>query len=224
MVTRKSFERPFEGASSAYSKFMLIGTTLDKVVDAINSGDIHFTNHRSAGQHEEDFLDAKETTAPDGTKVVTFMIFSETPTILSDFTYVLKCRGYADTAWDTYYTEASENGKAYDGYKAEGVREEREEGVVRNWDFSVLDPEGNILCEDFDYETEQDAYDAAMEYVNGNNISDYDLDVSQPDYDPCECFDMFVTITDPSGATFETGAGAVDEDVVEFYEEMVRTH
>ena len=56
------------------------------------------------------------------------------------------------------------------------------EELTRNWDFSIMDSNGNILCEDFDYETEQDAEDAAMEYIRQNNITDYILDVSQPDW------------------------------------------
>ncbi len=52
---------------------------------------------------------------------------------------------------------------------------------MSTWDFSILDKNGNILCEDFDYETEQDAEDAAMAYVKENNLTDYDLDVSQAD-------------------------------------------
>ena len=54
--------------------------------------------------------------------------------------------------------------------------------VVRNWDYSILDKDGNIIHEDFDFETEQDAEDAAMEYIEDNGIIDYDLDVSQPDW------------------------------------------
>ena len=52
---------------------------------------------------------------------------------------------------------------------------------VRNWDFAVLDSDRNILCEDFDYETEQDAEDAAMDYIKENGITDYTIDVSQAD-------------------------------------------
>ncbi len=54
--------------------------------------------------------------------------------------------------------------------------------TTRNWDFSILDSDGNIIYEDFDYETEQDAEDAAMAYIRENNITDYMLDVSQPDW------------------------------------------
>ena len=53
--------------------------------------------------------------------------------------------------------------------------------VFRGWDWSVLNADGDILGEDFDYETEQDAEDAAMEYIRENDIEDYMLDVSQPD-------------------------------------------
>ena len=52
---------------------------------------------------------------------------------------------------------------------------------VRGWDFSILDLDGDIICEDFDYETEQDAEDAALEYIKENNIKDYTLDISQGD-------------------------------------------
>ena len=53
--------------------------------------------------------------------------------------------------------------------------------VFRGWDWSALNADGDILGEDFDYETEQDAEDAAMEYIRENDIEDYMLDVSQPD-------------------------------------------
>ena len=54
--------------------------------------------------------------------------------------------------------------------------------TVRNWDFSILDNDGNIIHEDFDYETETDAESAAMDYIAQNNIQDYTLDVSQADW------------------------------------------
>ena len=56
------------------------------------------------------------------------------------------------------------------------------EDTVRLWDFSILDSDSNIICEDFDYETEQDAEDAAMEYIRENDIENYTLDVSQSDW------------------------------------------
>ncbi len=52
---------------------------------------------------------------------------------------------------------------------------------ARNWDLSILDPDGNIIFEDFDYETEQEAEEAAMEYIKENGITDYMLDISQAD-------------------------------------------
>ena len=54
--------------------------------------------------------------------------------------------------------------------------------AVRTWDFSIMDSHGKIIAEDFDYETEKDAEDAAMEYVTENGLTDYTLDVSQPDW------------------------------------------
>ena len=54
--------------------------------------------------------------------------------------------------------------------------------VTRGWDFSIMDADCNIICEDFDYETEQDAEFAAMDYVTKNGLTDYTIDVSQPDW------------------------------------------
>ncbi len=54
--------------------------------------------------------------------------------------------------------------------------------ITRGWDVSILDSKGNIIFEDFDFETEQDAEDAAMSYIKENDIKDYMLDVSQPDW------------------------------------------
>ena len=52
---------------------------------------------------------------------------------------------------------------------------------LRGWDWSVLNADGDILGEDFDYETKEEAEAAAMEYIEANSITDYTLDVSQPD-------------------------------------------
>lgn len=46
------------------------------------------------------------------------------------------------------------------------------------------------------------------------------------DGSPClreegDCFDAFVTITDPTGAKFETGAGAVPYDIMQYYRGIV---
>ncbi len=54
--------------------------------------------------------------------------------------------------------------------------------TTRNWDLSIIDSHGKIIHEDWDYETEQDAEDAAMEYISANGITDYTLDISQPDW------------------------------------------
>ena len=52
---------------------------------------------------------------------------------------------------------------------------------ITTWDVSVLDSNGNILYENFDFDTEQEARDTGMDYVTENNITDYTLDVSQPE-------------------------------------------
>ena len=54
--------------------------------------------------------------------------------------------------------------------------------ATRGWDISIMDPRGNIIFEDFDYETEEDAEDAAMAFIHENHIEDYLLDISQPDW------------------------------------------
>lgn len=62
------------------------------------------------------------------------------------------------------------------------TKQERTKSMNENmWDVSVLDSNGNILYENFDFDTEQNARDAGMDYVTENNITDYTLDVSQPD-------------------------------------------
>lgn len=59
--------------------------------------------------------------------------------------------------------------------------ETEDEKAFRGWDWSVLNADGDILGEDFDFETEEDAEDAAMQYIEENSITDYTLDASQPD-------------------------------------------
>lgn len=49
------------------------------------------------------------------------------------------------------------------------------------WDLSVLNSEGDILFEDFDYETQDEAENAAMEFIKNEKIEDYVLDISQPE-------------------------------------------
>ena len=62
------------------------------------------------------------------------------------------------------------------------ISDDEEDNDPRNWDYSIMDPDGNIICEDFDYETEEDAENAAMQYIADNGITNYSLDVSQPDW------------------------------------------
>ena len=51
----------------------------------------------------------------------------------------------------------------------------------RLWDYSILSQDGQIIHEGFDFESEDEAESAAMEYIDENGITDYVLDVSQPD-------------------------------------------
>lgn len=55
------------------------------------------------------------------------------------------------------------------------------EDEEKMWDFSILDPDCNIIQEGFDYETRELAETAAMAYIAENGITEYTLDVSQPD-------------------------------------------
>lgn len=172
-VTYTSFTKPFTGASDSYSSFMLIGDiNLWDVIKVINDGKIDFTYYKVDDPNDgmSGILGATEYKVCAKGKistVVEFRIFGEMPELVHDFTKALKCRGYADTAWDEYYMVASESGKDFNGYYAEGDREEREED---------------------------------------------------------DCYDMFVTVVDPSGAVFETGAGDIEEDRTGYYETIVANH
>ncbi len=85
--------------------------------------------------------------------------------------YIDECLNFVNLEWSSY--EIIDEDTFDEGTKT----------PFRGWKFRVLDySEENILCEDSDYETEQDAEDAARTYIRDNNITDYILDVSQSDF------------------------------------------
>ena len=59
------------------------------------------------------------------------------------------------------------------------MQKSKEVGFMQ--DLSILDSDGNILYEAFDFESEDEAEAAASEYIQDNEIEDYMLDISQPD-------------------------------------------
>ena len=52
-------------------------------------------------------------------------------------------------------------------------------GAYIGWDFNIADVDGHLIYEGCNYKTKQDAEDAAMRYINENNIVYYLLDVYQ---------------------------------------------
>ena len=109
MITKETFERPFQGASSSYSNYCHIGVTTDKVIEVLNK----YTDE----PYVDEILGGSEEII-NGVNVVCFTIFRSSPDFVYDLTYELDCRGYADTAWDSYFFVCAENGKDCDTFTA----------------------------------------------------------------------------------------------------------
>ena len=118
--------------SHPYSRYQLIGTDIIKVLDMFNSplwSDIP-PEDIGNGVLEEN--------------TIYFEIDGDCPELIHNMTRYLRCRGYAVTAWDNYYTIASENGHVFNDYLAEwadGNPEYRDDDC---WDAFVVitDPSG----------------------------------------------------------------------------------
>ncbi len=54
---------------------------------------------------------------------------------------------------------------------------------ITTWDLSIMDDDDNVIFEAFDFDSEEDAETAAIEYCEeeGINIDDFLIDISQPD-------------------------------------------
>ena len=155
MITKESFLQEFNGHSNSYSRYLVIGTTIDAVIDFLNNYDPEMcvgSGYEKNGN-------------------VSFEIFGELPDLIYEITEKLQTIGYADTDWDVTYTVCAQNGENFDDFSAE------------------YDPTGFCFRDDDDL------------------------------------WDAFIIITDNStGAEFLTGAGAVDEEVMEYYQNIVETH
>ena len=152
MLTKEKFTKEFDGASSSYSNFLVIKSSIDDVLACLNNYDPD--------------IDALGAIEKDGN--VSFQVFSELPDLIFRITENLHTRGYADTDWDVNYFEAAENGNCYKDFTAKWV---------------------------------------------------YDC----PQYRDDDCWDAFVDITDPTGVVFHTGAGAVNDEDMEYYKDLVNS-
>ncbi len=66
-------------------------------------------------------------------------------------------------------------------------------------------------------------------FVAAENGGDYDgytacWEECNPEYREEDCWDAFMVVKDPSGAVFNTGAGAVDTAQMIYYETIVKEH
>lgn len=116
MLTEKDFWEETTGYANQYSSFLIIGASLDQVLEAINSlRNPHFDpKTRAANGYER----------PCRKKAFGFDIWKSSPSLI----YYLTCYihnhfgidvvGYADEGWEEYEFEAAKNGDAYDGFTA----------------------------------------------------------------------------------------------------------
>lgn len=86
MVTKESFFTEFNGHSNAYSSYMLIGVTPEKVIDALNR----------LGYGEEVGSGVVTTEGSPEVQVVSFEICKALPDVIYDLTRELHCCGFAD--------------------------------------------------------------------------------------------------------------------------------
>ena len=82
--------------------------------------------------------------------------------------------GVTDYLSDTY-------GWLVCSYSLEEDEPEQSKEVPRKWYWRLLNTRGDVIGEGSGYETKEEAEAAAMEYIEANSITDYTLDVSQPD-------------------------------------------
>ena len=103
MITKESFLTEFNGHVNRYSKYLVLNTTIDAVVDVLNAIDTNMC----VGSGE----------AIDGH--VSFEICKESPMLIYKITKKLQTIGYADTSWDETYTVCAKNGEDFDDYTAD---------------------------------------------------------------------------------------------------------
>lgn len=128
-ITKESFLMDFNGFNCSYSSYLVLNTTVEAVIDVLNTIGID-ENYVGSG-HEANGN-------------VGFKILKESPQLIHNITDKLQTIGYADTDWDSTYTVCSKNGNDFDDYVAEwepGLHYLREEDMEEDdeecWDAFV---------------------------------------------------------------------------------------
>ena len=105
MITKESFLQEFNGHSNWYSKYLVLTDDIDRLIKVLNN--INPLMCVGSGSVNED------------EKSISFEICKESPGLIYDMTKELQVKGFADTAWDNYYTIVAENGVDSEDYYAE---------------------------------------------------------------------------------------------------------
>lgn len=142
MITINDFTKECNSYNHAYSYFVLLGTTMQDVVNAINKA----------------FPDMSEWTVNNGEEAegaVAFDLYRMDVNVLYELTEILGVTGYAGCCWDSVDFCAAKNGKPYDGFVAVWnehydrveAGEDNETGEEHCWAayFDVYDKETNML-------------------------------------------------------------------------------
>ena len=138
-LTKEMFFAPFDGHGNAYSSYMLIGVTVDEVINMFNKTNlVEYAESIGSGKYDE------------AGGSVSFEICKETPALIYDMTGILNCKGFADM--DTWYGTpcflAADNSKDYDDFTAkwetDNPYEYEDDGI---WDafFSVTDKKSGAV-------------------------------------------------------------------------------
>ncbi len=127
MITKEKLLTPFNGHVNRYSKYLVLNTTVDAVIDTLNSIDPEFCI--GSGKEENGH--------------VSFEICKESPMLIYKITKKLQTIGYADTSWDETYTVCAKNGEDFDDYIAEWeehclAEDDYDEDEVPMWNAFVI--------------------------------------------------------------------------------------
>lgn len=143
VITREDFFKDFVGATSQYSSYLILNTTVDDVIKSLSKLNINPSDIRGGFE-----LDGN----------VEFKIFGEWVDIIEIISKDLKTTAFADTAWDYFDFVAYKNGEKYNDYTTKwedadnGPRFRDEDGYEEDdkyatWDchFSVTDNATGII-------------------------------------------------------------------------------
>ena len=137
MVGYKDLFKPVITRKSGYSSFLLIGHTVDDVLNMFEKEE----NLKEIAGH----LAGNAHCNYDGS--IYFEISGVSPMLLHRMTSYLRCKGYADTSGNETYTVASLNGVPSNQFKAEWTDGSPEMCSNGTWDafVTITDPSGAIF-------------------------------------------------------------------------------